>query len=49
MPETPGTIAARAGRGLRDLTDTLGVEIAPGQDDIILLACTVCLDQMAHD
>jgi len=29
--------------------DTYGVEIAPGQDDIIILAAAVALDQIAHD
>lgn len=29
--------------------DTYGVEVAPGQNDLIVLAVTVCLDQMAHD
>jgi uncharacterized protein YxjI len=24
------------------------VEIEPGQDDIVILAVTVCIDQMAH-
>lgn len=28
--------------------DTYGVEIAPGQDDALLLAITVCIDMMAH-
>ena len=28
--------------------DTYGVEIEPGQDDIVILAVTVCIDQMAH-
>jgi uncharacterized protein YxjI len=28
--------------------DSYGVEIEPGQDDIIILAVTVCIDQMAH-
>jgi uncharacterized protein YxjI len=28
--------------------DTYGVEIEPGQDDILILAATVCIDQMAH-
>ncbi|MFL5667372.1 MAG: LURP-one-related/scramblase family protein [Ktedonobacteraceae bacterium] len=27
--------------------DTYGVEIEPGQDDILILAATVCIDQMA--
>ena len=29
--------------------DSYGVEIEPGQDDIVILAVTVCIDQMAHD
>jgi len=28
--------------------DTYGVEIEPGQDDIVILAVTVCIDQMAQ-
>ena len=28
--------------------DTYGVEIAPDQEDIVILAVTVALDQMAH-
>ena len=27
--------------------DTYGVEVAPGQNDALLLAVTVCIDQMA--
>jgi uncharacterized protein YxjI len=30
------------------IRDTYGVEIAPGQDDIVILAVTVAIDQMAH-
>lgn len=29
--------------------DAYGVEIETGQDDITILAVTVCIDQMAHD
>ena len=28
--------------------DTYGIEIAPGQDDALILAVTVCIDQMSH-
>ena len=28
--------------------DTYGVEIEPGQNDILILAMTACVDQMAH-
>jgi uncharacterized protein YxjI len=30
------------------LRDSYGVEIAPGEDDLIILAVTVCVDEMAH-
>jgi uncharacterized protein YxjI len=28
--------------------DTYGIEVAPGQDDALILAVTVCIDQMTH-
>jgi uncharacterized protein YxjI len=31
------------------IRDTYGVEIAPGQDDVVILAVTVAIDQMAHN
>jgi len=30
------------------LTDTYGVKIAPGQDDVLILACTVVIDRCCH-
>lgn len=30
------------------IADTYGVEIAPGQSDILILAATTCVDQMVH-
>jgi uncharacterized protein YxjI len=30
------------------LRDTYGVQIEPGQDDVLILAVTTCIDQMAH-
>ena len=29
--------------------DSYGVEIAPGQNDVLILAATVCIDQMSRD
>jgi uncharacterized protein YxjI len=29
--------------------DSYGVEIAPGQNDVLILAATVCIDQMSND
>jgi uncharacterized protein YxjI len=31
------------------IADTYGVEIEPGQEDILILAATVAVDMMAHD
>jgi uncharacterized protein YxjI len=30
------------------IRDTYGIEVAPGQDDALILAVTVCIDQMTH-
>ena len=30
-------------------TDTYGIEIAPGEDDALILAIAVAIDEMAHD
>jgi len=31
------------------MRDTYGIEIASGEDDALMLALTVCIDQMTHD
>ena len=31
------------------LTDTYGIEVAPGEDDALILAIAVAIDEMAHD
>ena len=31
------------------IRDSYGVEIEPGQDDLLILAVAVCIDQMAHN
>jgi uncharacterized protein YxjI len=30
------------------IRDTYGIEVAPGQDDALILACAVCIDQMSR-
>ena len=30
------------------IRDTYGIEVAPGQDDALILACTVCIDSMSR-
>ena len=41
------TLAQVSKRWFR-LRDTYGVKVSPGQDDALLLAITVCVDQMLH-
>jgi uncharacterized protein YxjI len=41
------TVAEVSKRWFR-VRDTYGIEIAPGQDDVLILAVTVCIDQMAR-
>jgi uncharacterized protein YxjI len=31
------------------MRDTYGIAVAPGQDDALILAAAVCIDEMAHD
>lgn len=40
---------ARISRAWFSLRDTYGVDVAPGQDDALLLAIAVCLDRIHHD
>ena len=41
-------VAEVSKRWLR-MRDTYGIEIAEGQDDALILAIAVCIDQMSHD
>jgi uncharacterized protein YxjI len=47
--ERNGDQVAEISRRWFRVRDSYGVEIAPGQDDALLLAITVCVDQMTHD
>ena len=47
--ERDGNQVAEVSRRWFRVRDTYGVEIAPGQDDALVLAVAVCIDQMAHD
>jgi uncharacterized protein YxjI len=42
------TVAEISKRWLR-VRDTYGIEIAQGEDEALVLAATICIDQMAHD
>ena len=47
--ERNGDQVAEISRRWFRVRDSYGVEIAPGQDDALLLAITVCVDQMTQD
>ena len=42
------TVAEVSKRWFR-VRDTYGIEISPGENDAILLAAAVCIDEMSHD
>ena len=44
-----GETVARVSKKWFSLTDTYGIETAPGQDDGLILAIVVALDEMVHD
>jgi len=46
--ERGGHKVAEASKRWLRMRDTYGVEIQPGQDDALILACTVCIDQMGR-
>ena len=46
--ERDGTKAAEVSKRWFRARDTYGVEVAPGQDDILILATTAVIDTMAH-
>ena len=46
--ERGGHKVAEASKRWLRVRDTYGIEIQPGQEDALILACTVCIDQMGH-
>jgi uncharacterized protein YxjI len=47
--ERGGNTVAEVSKRWFRVRDTYGIEVAPGQDDALILAVTVCIDQMTHD
>lgn len=43
------TQVAEVSKKWLSLTDTYGVEVAPGQSDILILCIAIAIDMMAHD
>jgi uncharacterized protein YxjI len=44
-----GHTLARVSRAWFTIRDTYGVDVAPGEDDALLLAVAVCLDRIHHE
>jgi uncharacterized protein YxjI len=47
--ERDGDRVAEVSKRWFRVRDTYGIEIAPGEDDALVLAVTVCIDEMSHD
>jgi uncharacterized protein YxjI len=47
--ERDGHTVAQVSKRWFRIRDTYGIEIAPGEDDAVILAAAVCIDEMAHD
>jgi uncharacterized protein YxjI len=44
-----GQVLARVSRAWFRIRDTYGVDVAPGQDDVLMIAIAVSLDRIHHD
>jgi uncharacterized protein YxjI len=47
--EREGETVAKVSKNWFRMRDTYGIEVAEGQDDALILAVTVCIDQMSHE
>ena len=47
--ERDGDTVATVSKRWFAVRDSYGVEIAPGEDDALVLAITVCIDAMSHE
>ncbi len=47
--ERDGEKVAEVSKRWFRVRDTYGIEVAPGEDDALILAVAVCVDQMSHD
>lgn len=44
-----GAVVAQVSKRWFSWRDTYGIDIAPGEDDVLLLACAVVVDMASHD
>ena len=44
-----GEVVAQVSRAWFRMRDTYGVDVAPGQDDVLMIAVAVCIDRIHYD
>ena len=44
-----GEVVAQVSRAWFRIRDTYGVDVAPGQDDVLMIAVAVCIDRIHYD
>jgi uncharacterized protein YxjI len=44
-----GQVAARVSRSWFSMRDTYGVDVAPGEDDVLMVCVAIALDRIHHD
>ena len=44
-----GSVAAKISKAWFSLHDAYGIEVAPGQDDLLMLAATICIDEISTE
>jgi uncharacterized protein YxjI len=44
-----GQVAARVSRAWFRVRDTYGVDVAPGEDDVLMICIAICLDRIHHE
>ena len=47
--ECDGRRIAQVSKAWFRVRDTYGIEVAPGENDALIIAVSVCIDEMAHD
>jgi uncharacterized protein YxjI len=44
-----GSVAAKISKAWFSLHDAYGIEVAPGQDDLLMLAAAICIDEISTE
>ena len=44
-----GAVVAQISKQWFGVTDTYGIAVAPGQDDVVMLASAICIDELSEE